>query len=189
MLQANVHELTKLRYFSRVVSSMLHTQIIELLEAYISWDIFRIALLKEFEVEDVIGTSRYEFDKWVALKKPYKSALASFQDLECQFSRLLESGKRLVGVDKVLMFLRYANRNEWMKLDIVLKDDDGTSGLIENLDAVKRICQQYDNQRMHMTKEWRSTFDLEEYIEKAFRSPKEMVMINALLPLPLKNPN
>ena len=61
-----------------------------------------MALLKEFEDKDVTCTSHYEVDKWVVLKKPYKSALTSFHEFERHFARLSDGDRRLVGVNKVL---------------------------------------------------------------------------------------
>ena len=60
MLQENVGKLTKWKYFNGVVSSALHTQIIELQEAHTSWDIFQMTLLKDFEDEDVTAISCYK---------------------------------------------------------------------------------------------------------------------------------
>ena len=58
MLQEDMSELTKSKYFNRVVSLALHKQIVKLQWAHTSWDFFQRALLKEFEDEDMTTTSR-----------------------------------------------------------------------------------------------------------------------------------
>ena len=39
------------------------------------------------------------------------------------------------------MFLKFINRDERMKLGILLEDDNGTNGLIENYENVKQTFQ------------------------------------------------
>ena len=68
MLQG-VRESRKLKFFSRVASSILHKEIIKLQQAHTSWNSFQMAFLKEFRYKDMPRASYYEFDKWVTLKK------------------------------------------------------------------------------------------------------------------------
>ena len=111
MLQEDVGELTKLKYLSRVVSLVIHTQIKELQEAQTSWDIFQITLLKRVEDEDVTCASLHEFEKQVVLKKPYKSALASFRQFGRQFARLSNQDRRLGGGGQSANVLKVCRSN------------------------------------------------------------------------------
>ena len=43
-------------------------------------------MVKEFENEDMTSTSHYEFDKWLTLKKPYKSTIVAFLQFEHQLA-------------------------------------------------------------------------------------------------------
>ena len=46
----------------------------------------------------------------------------------------------MMGVDKVLMFVRSIDRKERMTIGIKLEDKDGANGLIEDWAEVERVC-------------------------------------------------
>ena len=89
-------------------------------------------LLKEFEDEYVTSTSRHKFDKWVTSKNSCKNAIASFHELEHQLAPFSNQDRILLGLNKVLTFLKSINRDERMMLGILLEYVDGTNGLTEN---------------------------------------------------------
>ena len=78
----------------------------ELLEAHDTWVTFEKALLEEYGYERSKGRNRRDFDQWVASVKTHQGATQAFLDFERHFSKLLEREQILVGVDKVLMFVK-----------------------------------------------------------------------------------
>ena len=54
----------------------------------------------------------------------------------------------MVGVDKVLMFVRSIDQKERMAIGIKLEDKEGANGLIEDCAEVERVCRQHDDKRM-----------------------------------------
>ena len=69
----------------------------------------------------------------------------AFVEFECRFAQLSELDQRLVGEDKVLMFVKSINRNERKAIGIQLEDDDG--GLTEDWKKVERICRLHDERK------------------------------------------
>ena len=50
----------------------------------------------------------------------------------------------MVGVDKVLMFVRSIDQKERMTIEIKLEDKYGANGLIEDWAEVERVCRRHD---------------------------------------------
>ena len=90
------------------------------------------------------GRDRPEFDQWVALAKTYQGATQAFVDFEHRFSQLSEREQRLVGVYKVLLFVKSIDRRERMSIGLKLEEDDGANGLIEDWRKVKSLCRLHD---------------------------------------------
>ena len=101
---------------------------------------------EEFEDEDMTQTSHYKFDKWVASRKTHKCdlILMTFLEFEFHFAQLLEQDQRLVGMNKVLLFLKYVDQEERMKFDIQLEDNDVANHLIKDWEDVRRRCHNYE---------------------------------------------
>ena len=51
----------------------------------------------------------------------------AFLELEYHFAQLSKQQQILVLVNKVLMFLKFADHDERMRLGVLLEDDDGVS--------------------------------------------------------------
>ena len=83
----------------------------------------------------------------MASEKTYQSATQAFLEFEHRFARLSDQEQRLVGEDKVLMFVRSIDRKERMDIGIKLEDKDGANGLIEDWAEVKRVCRRHDEKR------------------------------------------
>ena len=64
--------------------------------------------------------------------------------LESRFSQLSEREQRLVGVDKVLMFMKSVDRRERMAISLKLEEDDDANGLIEDWRKVESLCRLHD---------------------------------------------
>ena len=56
--------------------------------------------------------------------------------------------QRLVGVDKVLLFVRSIDRAEREVIGIELEEDDGANGLTEDWSKVGRVCQWLDEEQV-----------------------------------------
>ena len=65
---------------------------------------------------------RRDFDQWVASTKTYRGATKAFREFERCFARLPEREQRLVGADKVLLFMRSIERMEREAIRIELED-------------------------------------------------------------------
>ena len=63
--------------------------------------------------------------------------IRAFAELECRFAQITELDRRLVGVDKVFLFVKSIDRMERKAIGIHLEDDDGAYGLTENWAKVK----------------------------------------------------
>ena len=64
------------------------------------------ALLEAYGYEKPKGRGRRESDQWVASVKTHQSAMQAFQEFEHHFAQLSEREQQLVGLDKVLFFLK-----------------------------------------------------------------------------------
>ena len=139
-----VDKAMRLEYFCRVVSQPIFKDVEELLEAHDSWATFEKALLEEYDYERLKGQDRRNFDQWVTSAKTHQGATQAFVDFEHHFSQLSEREQRLVGVDKVLMFVKSIDRMERMAIGLKLEEDDGANGLIEDWSKVESVCRLHD---------------------------------------------
>ena len=105
----------------------------------------REAFINEARYKEPKRCSLYEFNQWVSSMKTHHSAMHAFVEFECRFAQLSERDQRLVGDDKVLMFVKSINRNERKAIGIQLEDDDG--GLTEDWTKVERICRLHDERK------------------------------------------
>ena len=65
-------------------------------------------------------------------EKTHRGATKAFLEFRRCFAQLTEWEKRLVGVDKVLLFIRWIDRAEREAIGIELKDDNGRNDLTED---------------------------------------------------------
>ena len=79
-------------------------------------------------------------DEWVASEKTHQSATQAFLEFKHRFAQLSEREQRLVGEDKVLMFVRSSDWKERMDIGIKLEDDDGANGLTEDWAEFEKVC-------------------------------------------------
>ena len=77
---------------------------------------------------------------WVASAKTHRGETKVFQEFEWRFARLPEREQRLVGADKVLLFIRSIDRAEREAIGIELEEDDGANGFTEDWAKVGRVC-------------------------------------------------
>ena len=89
---------------------------------------------------------RCDFDRWVASAKTHRGAMKAFKEFERCFTRLPEREQRLVGVDKVQLFVKSIDQMERMAIGLELDDDNGSNGLIEDWSRVERVCRQLDRE-------------------------------------------
>ena len=82
--------------------------------------------------------------------KTHQSAMDAFLEFECRFAQLTGLDQRLVGVDKVLLFVKSIDRRERNAIGILLEDDDGANGLTENWAEVERVCRRHDKRKMRI---------------------------------------
>ena len=87
------------------------------------------------------------FNQWISSAKTHRGAMKAFEEFEQRFTRLLEREQRLVGEDKVRLFVRSINRAEREAIGIGLEDDDGANGLIDDWSEVERVCRWLDKVR------------------------------------------
>ena len=73
--------------------------------------------------------------------------MKAFKEFERRFTRLPEWEQRLVGKDKVLLFVRSIDQAEREAIGIELEDDDGANGLIDDWSEVERVCRWLDKER------------------------------------------
>ena len=146
MVEWGVDEATRQEYFCRVVAVSIHKEVTKLQQAHESWVSFQEALLEAYGYERPKGRGRCEFDHWVASAKAHQSAMQTFLEFERRYAQLSERDQRLVGVDKVLLFVKSINRKEREAIGVQLEDDDGANGLMEDWAQVRRVCRQHDKE-------------------------------------------
>ena len=105
-------------------------------------------LLEVYRYEKLRGRGPHEFYQWVSSMKTHQSAMDAFVEFECRFAHLTELDRRLVEVDKVLLFVKSIDRRERNAIGIHLEDDDGANGLTENWAEVERVCRRHDKRKM-----------------------------------------
>ena len=132
MASRSVNESMRLEYFCRVVSEMIYEEMKELQVAHNSWGSFQETLGE--------ACSLYEFNQWVSSLKTHQSVMHAFIEFESLFAKLSEWDQRLVGVNKVLVFVNSINLKERKAIGIRLEDDDGANGLTEDWMKVEREC-------------------------------------------------
>ena len=146
-----VDEAMRREYFFRVVAQPILKDVKKLLEAHDSWVTFEKALLEAYVYKRPKGRDRRDFDEWVASTKTHQGAMQAFLDFESRFSQLSEREQRLVGVDKVLMFVKSIDRRERMAIGLKLEEDDGANGLIEDWRKVESLCRLHDKGRARIS--------------------------------------
>ena len=146
-----VEEAMRLEYFCRVVAEPIFEEIKEIQKTHDSWVSFKEALQESYGYKGPKGRGLYEFHKWVSSRKTHRSAMHAFVEFEYCFAQLSDRDRRLVGLNKVLLFVKSIDRNERMAIGIQLEDDDGANGLIEDWGKVERVCQQHDKRKMGLS--------------------------------------
>ena len=141
-----VNAALKLESFCRAVADRIHAEVKELREAHSSWEAFEEALRQAYG-ELPKSRNRRDFDQWVASTKTYRGATKAFREVERCFARLPEREQRLVGADKVLLFVRSIDWVEREAIEIELEEDDGENGLIEDWSKVRKVCQRLYDER------------------------------------------
>ena len=96
-----------------------------------TWGSFEEALREPDDYERSKGRGQCEFEQSVALVKIYQSATQAFLEFKHHFAQLSEREQLLVGVDKVLMFVRSIDRKERMAIRIKLEDNNGANDLTD----------------------------------------------------------
>ena len=146
-----VEEAMRLEYFCRVVAEPIFEEIKEIQKTHDSWVSFKEALRESYGYEEQKGRGLYEFHEWVSSRKTHQSAMHAFVEFEYRFAQLSDRDRRLVGVNKVLMFVKSIDRNERKTIGIQLEDDNGENGLTEDWAKVERVCRQHDKREMRLS--------------------------------------
>ena len=107
----------------------------------------REAFINEARYKDPKRCNLYEFKQWVSSTKNHQSAMHAFVEFECCFAQLSKLDQRLVGDDKVLMFVKSINRSERNAIGIQLEDYDGANGLTKDWTKVERVCRNMTRER------------------------------------------
>ena len=133
----------RLEFFCRIAAPRIYAEVRELGEAHSSWEAFERALWRAYG-EPPRSWNRRGFDQWVASAKTHSGVTKAFQDFGRRFTRLPEREQRLVGADKVLLFVRSIDRAEREVIGIEHEEDDRANGLTEDWSKVGRVCQWLD---------------------------------------------
>ena len=151
-MEAEVVDATlRMEFFCRVVAVWMHAEVKALREAHSSWEAFEEALRQAYG-EPPKGWNRRDFDQWISATNTHRGAMKAFKEFKRHFARLPEREQRLLGADKVLLFVRPIERVEWEAMGIELEDDDGTNGLTEDWSEVERVCRRLDKERSTKSK-------------------------------------
>ena len=136
----------RLEFFCRITAPRIQAEVKELGEALVSWEAFEEVLWRKYGGPPK-SRNRRAFDQWVASAKTHRGAAKAFQEFGRRFARLPEREQRLVGADKVLLFVRSVDLKEREAIGIELEEDDGANGLTEDWSKVGRVCQRMDEER------------------------------------------
>ena len=106
MMRCGIPEGLQVISFSRVATDELQERIYKIRQQNPTWGSFEGALREAYDYDRPKGRDRREFDEWVASEKTYRSATQVFLEFEHRFAQLSKREQRLVGEDKVLMFVK-----------------------------------------------------------------------------------
>ena len=73
-------------------------------------------------------------------RRPTRSMTQASLEFEHHFSQLLEVERSLVGMDKVLFFMKTIDQREMMAIGIEQKDNDCANCLTEDWAEIERVC-------------------------------------------------
>ena len=150
MMRCRIPEGLQVISFNRVATDELQERIHKIQQQNSTWGSFEEALREAYDYKRSKGQDRREFDEWVASEKTHQSATQAFLEFEHRSARLSEREQRLVGDDKVLLFVKSIDRKERMDIGIELEDDDGENGLTEDWAEVERVCRRHDERKMRI---------------------------------------
>jgi hypothetical protein len=142
-----VEDALRLEYFCRVVGGPICAEVKELRNAHGSWESFEGALLEACGYAKPQGRGRREFDRWVTSARRHRNVMDAFREFEHRFSQLSEWEQRLVGADKVRLFLKTVHHEERADILFELQDDNGAHGLTEDWSEVEWVCRQHEASR------------------------------------------
>jgi hypothetical protein len=118
-----VDAVLRLEFFCRVVTPRIYAEVKELAEALYSWEAFGEALWQAYS-EPPRSRNRRTFDQWVASAKTHQGAAKALQEFERRFAQLPEREQRLVGTDKIMLFVRSIDQAEREAIGIELEEDN-----------------------------------------------------------------
>ena len=104
MVARDVDEALRLDFFCRVVAVQMHSEVRELRKAHNLWEAFEEALLEAYRGERPKGQVRHNFDQSVGSAKTHR-AMKAFLEFERRLARLPKREQRMVGVDKVFLYV------------------------------------------------------------------------------------
>ena len=133
-----VDDALRLEFFCRIAAPRKYAEVKDLGEALGLWEAFKEALWQAYG-EPPRNQNRRDIDKWVSSTKTHQGATKVFQEFGRRFARLPEREQRLVGADKVLLFVRSIDRAEREAIGIELQEDDGANDLTEDWLEVERV--------------------------------------------------
>ena len=174
-MRCGISERLQVISFNRVAMDELQESIHKIRQQNPTWGSFEEALREAYDYERPKEQDRREFDEWVTSENTHQSATQAFLEFEHRFARLLER-ERLVGEDKLLMFVRSIDRKERMDIGIKLEDDDGANGLTEDWAKVERVCGRHDG-KLTTEPDSRETKDEMEVASQRLRT-NDMVLRN-----------
>ena len=148
MMRCGIPEGLQVTSFNRVVTDELQERIHKIGQQNPTWESFEEALREAYDFKRSKGQDRREFDEWVASEKTYRSATQVFLEFEHHFAQLSKREQRLVGMDKVLLFVKSIDRRKRMTIGVKLEEDGGANGLTEDWTKVERVCQRCDKREI-----------------------------------------
>ena len=141
-----IDDVLRLEFFCRITAPRVYKEVKELGEAHSSWESFERGLWRAYS-KPPKSRNRRDFDQWVAFSKTHLGAAKAFHEFGRRLAQLPEREQRLVGADKVLLFVRSIDRAEQEAIGIELEEDDGANGLTEDWWKVGRVFQWMDDER------------------------------------------
>ena len=142
----SVNDAFRLKFFCQVTAPRIHTEVKQLEETHSSWETFGEALWRAYD-EPLRCRNRRDFDHWVVSAKTHRGATKAFLEFGRRFAQLTEQEQRLVGAEKVLLFVSSIDRAEREVIGIELEEDDRANGLTEDWSKVERVYQRLDEEQ------------------------------------------
>ena len=147
MQMRNIPEDRQLTGFPRIVTSSIHTEVIEVQAGCRDWADFAERILEQYNFDDSLRLSKKAFMDWVDNPSKGRKTSTLLQEFESQFARVSTLDQTMLDTSKVLLFVKSFDLLDRDNVDLLLETNDD---LTVDWAVVKGVCG-----RINKHKDWK----------------------------------